>query len=235
MDYTSRFGGKAQQDEPDAPEEPEPDPGPEQNGELEEAARRYGELKRAITDMMFVVDGTGLFLDMNAQFAWRLGYNPPDLLKMHLYEVVSGDAGDPRQKMMPFFARNGGRQALVAKNGRRVPVTVGAVSRYDEAGQFAGALVVCRGLDEGETRAGAIADAAQEMNQPLSGIYGYSELLKGSVAPRDPAYRYAKKIYEQSERLASLVRRIKSEQGLPPSGLAQNERQGNAEEQETDR
>ena len=203
--------------------------------ELEETTKRYGELKRAITDLMFMVDGTGRFLDMNEQFAWRLGYSSGELSWKRLYEVVDGKAEDPRQKMMPFFARSGGRQTLVAKGGQRIVVSVSSVGRYTEDGQFAGALVVCRVLDEGVNRAGAIAEAAQEMNQPLSGIYGYSELLKGSVAPRDPAYRYAKKIYEQSERLAALVRRIKAEQGLPPDGLAPDGRPSEPGEQEADR
>jgi PAS domain S-box-containing protein len=187
--------------------------------QLEEAARRYGELKRAIGDMMFVVDSAGRFLDVNDRLAARLGYAGSELFEMKLYEVVKDDAEDPRQRMMPFFARSAGLQTLRARSGEEVQVAVSSVGRYDEAGQFAGALVVCREVPKEEEHAGAIADAAQEMNQPLSGIYGYSELLKGSVGPRDPAYRYARKIYEQSERLASLVKRIKAEQGAPPRVL----------------
>ncbi|MBN1917976.1 MAG: PAS domain S-box protein [Verrucomicrobia bacterium] len=203
--------------------------------ELEEIARRYDDLKRAITSLLFVVDGAGRFLDVNEEFSRRLGYFPSELAGMRLYEIIDGKAEDPRQKMMPFFARNGGRQTLVAKDGRRVAVSPSSVGRYTEDGRFAGALVVCRALDEGKERVGAIEEAAQEMNQPLSGIYGYSELLKGTVGPRDPAYRYAKKIYEQSERLAALVKRIKAEQGLPPDGLAPDVRPPEPGEQETDR
>jgi signal transduction histidine kinase len=169
--------------------------------ELEEIARRYRELKQAMADLMFVVDGAGRFLDVNEQFSRRLGYGPDELGGKRLYELVDGKAEDPRQRMMPFFARNGGQQVL----------------------------------DEGQSRSGAIEEAAQEMNQPLSGIYGYSELLKGSVGTRDPAYRYAKKIYEQSERLAALVKRIKAEQGLPPDGLAPGGQPSEPGEQEADR
>jgi len=220
----------------DSQENTSPAPPPVgRSSELEEIAQRYRELKRAIPDLMFVVDGAGRFLDMNEQFARRLGYSPDELGRKRLYEVVDGKAEDPRQKMMPFFARSGGRQTLVAKNGQRITVAVSAVSRYTEEGQFAGALVVSRVLDDGQNRAGVIAEAAQEMNQPLSGIYGYSELLKSSVTPHDPAYRYAKKIYEQSERLAALVRRIKAEQGLPPDGLAPGARPSEPGEQEADR
>jgi len=149
---------------------------------------------------------------MNERFAQRIGYGASELQAMKLYEVVEGDAEDPRQKMMPFFARSGGRQVLRAKDGERLPVVVSSVGRYTQAGQFAGALVVCRDAAGQGAGADAISHAAQEMNQPLSGIYGYSELLKGSVGPQDPAYRYAKKIYEQSERLASLVKKIKAQQ-----------------------
>jgi PAS domain S-box-containing protein len=176
-----------------------------------------------MAEMMFVVDGTGRFLDTNERRTHRLGYSVTELVAMRLYEVVDGEAEDPRQKMMPFFARSGGRQVLVARSGDRVPVLVSSVGRYSEAGQFAGAVVVCREVTGDGPGATTLADAAQEMNQPLAGIYGYSELLKGSVGPRDPAYRYAKKIYEQSERLASLVKRIKADQGVAPDGPPQNE------------
>ncbi len=212
---------------------PGPDAEAKRLAELEETARRYRELKRAIGDMMFVVDGRGRFLDVNERFTRRLGYGASELFEMKLYEVVEDEAEDPRQRMMPFFARSGGRQTLRAKNGERMHVLVSSVGRYDEVGQFAGALVVCRDVSDDKGNAEAIVEAAQEMNQPLSGIYGYSELLKGSVGPRDPAYRYARKIYEQSERLASLVKRIKAEQGVPPSGLASG-KQPNKREKEED-
>jgi PAS domain S-box-containing protein len=232
MTYT---GNRPEDSEDNAPPAPCPTDDPQRVSDLGEIARRYRELKRAMTDLMFVVDATGRFLDSNEQFSWRLGYGPSELAQKRLYELVDGKAEDARQKMMPFFARNGGRQVLVAKNGQRITVTVSSVGRYTEDNRFAGALVVCRVHDEGQDRAGAIAEAAQEMNQPLSGIYGYSELLKGSVAPRDPAYRYAKKIYEQSERLAALVRRIKAEQGLPPNGLGQGAQPSEPGDQEADR
>jgi len=210
MSYIGRW-----QDQNQGPREPDQEAVTQvqRQAELEETARRYRELKRAMGDMMFVVDGTGRFLDMNERFAQRIGYGASELVAMKLYEVVEGEAEDPRQKMMPFFARSGGRQTLQTKDGGRLPVLVSSVGRYTQAGQFAGALVVCRDAADQAPGAEAIADAAQEMNQPLSGIYGYSELLKGSVGAQDPAYRYAKKIYEQSERLASLVKRIKAQQG----------------------
>lgn len=191
--------------------------------EIEEVARRYAELKRAMPDMMFVVDGTGCFLDANDRFIRRLGYEVAELTQMKLYQVVEDDAEDPRQRMMPFFARSGGMRVLRSKAGERLPVVVNSVARYDDAGRFTGALVVCREVPADEAKSEAITRTAQEMNQPLAGIYGYSELLKGSVGPRDPAYKYARKIYEQSERLASLVRRIKTEQGGAPDDVASDE------------
>jgi len=202
--------------------EPRAEIGPEgpRLAELEETARRYRELKRALPAMMFVVDGTGRFLDVNERFMACLGYGPAEVYGKKLYELVEDEAEDPRQRMMPFFARSGGRRTLIARNGRRVQVLASSVGRYDAAGQFCGATVVCRELGTGEDRAEAIATAAQEMSQPLSGIYGYSELLKSKVGRHDPAYRYARKIYEQSERLATLVKRIKAEQGTPPDGLS---------------
>jgi len=187
--------------------------------ELEETVRRYGELKLAMTDMMFVVDGAGLFLDANERLAARLGFTIAELSQMKLYELVEDDAEDPRQKMMPFFARSGGPRSLLTKAGERVRVFVSSVGRYDEAGQFSGAVVVCREAGTGEERTETIAGTALEMNQPLAGIYGYSELLRTTVGAREPAQRYVKQIYEQSERLARLVRRIRAQQGMPPGGI----------------
>ena len=55
-----------------------------------------------------------------------------------------------------------------------------------------------------------LTEVQGEVNQPLAGISGYSELLRKSVGREDPAYRYATKIYEQSQRLAGLVKKINS-------------------------
>lgn len=61
-------------------------------------------------------------------------------------------------------------------------------------------------------RAAMIAElagtAAHELNQPLTSIMGYSELLRRRLAADDPSLRPVDIIYREAERMAEIVRKI---------------------------
>jgi PAS domain S-box-containing protein len=50
--------------------------------------------------------------------------------------------------------------------------------------------------------------AAHELNQPLTSVMGYSELLKRKIKEDDPLFRSVDIIYRESERMAEIVRKI---------------------------
>lgn len=49
---------------------------------------------------------------------------------------------------------------------------------------------------------------AHELNQPLTSVTGYAELLKRKLKGDDPANRYVDIIYREAERMAEIVRKI---------------------------
>ena len=61
-------------------------------------------------------------------------------------------------------------------------------------------------------RAALIAElagtAAHELNQPLTSIMGYSELLRRRLREDDPTARSIDIIYREAERMAEIVRKI---------------------------
>jgi len=50
--------------------------------------------------------------------------------------------------------------------------------------------------------------AAHELNQPLTSVMGYSELLKRRLEPATPAFEAAGVIHSEAERMAEIVRKI---------------------------
>jgi signal transduction histidine kinase len=50
--------------------------------------------------------------------------------------------------------------------------------------------------------------AAHELNQPLTSVMGYAELLKRRLDPAAPGYSAAEVIFNEAERMAEIVRKI---------------------------
>ncbi|HVE81492.1 MAG TPA: histidine kinase dimerization/phospho-acceptor domain-containing protein, partial [Myxococcales bacterium] len=66
-------------------------------------------------------------------------------------------------------------------------------------------------LEESERNAVIVAlagTAAHELNQPLTSVMGYAELLKRKLPPEDAAFRPVEIIYREAERMAEIVRKI---------------------------
>ncbi|MFW5879011.1 MAG: histidine kinase dimerization/phospho-acceptor domain-containing protein [Myxococcota bacterium] len=49
---------------------------------------------------------------------------------------------------------------------------------------------------------------AHELNQPLTSVMGYADLLRRRIAPTDPNYRAIDIVFRESERMAEIVRKI---------------------------
>ncbi|MBI5495198.1 MAG: PAS domain S-box protein [Deltaproteobacteria bacterium] len=121
------------------------------------------------------------------------------------------------------------RKAIVVKGGDQVPVSLTASIVY-EGGEEVATVGIFTDLRERikiedklsaaqerllETeRATVVAQlagaAAHELNQPLTSILGYAEMLKRKVAEADPMRRSVDIIFREGERMADIVRKIGS-------------------------
>jgi PAS domain S-box-containing protein len=119
------------------------------------------------------------------------------------------------------------RQEIVTRSGERVPVNMTASIIYEGDRELAtvGIFTDLRDrmeleqqlsaakdrLDEAEKNAVIVAlagTAAHELNQPLTSVMGYAELLRRKLKEDDFAYRPIDTIYREAERMAEIVRKI---------------------------
>jgi PAS domain S-box-containing protein len=119
------------------------------------------------------------------------------------------------------------RQEIVAKNGERVPVSMTASIIYEGERESATVGIftdlrdrvqlerklsdVENRLEESEKTSVIVelaGTAAHELNQPLTSVMGYADLLKRKLKEDDFAYRPVEIIYREAERMAEIVRKI---------------------------
>jgi PAS domain S-box-containing protein len=119
------------------------------------------------------------------------------------------------------------RQEIVTKSGERVPVNMTGSILYEGASEVAmvGILRDLRDrvqlerklsdanlrLERSERSAEMIAlagTAAHELNQPLTSVLGYAELLKRKLPPDDFAWAKVDIIHKEAERMKEIVRKI---------------------------
>jgi len=119
------------------------------------------------------------------------------------------------------------RVEVLTRAGERVPVTVSASLLFEGVEEIAWVAILVdqrerisierrlttaeEKLKESEKQA-MIAElagaAAHELNQPLTSVLGYADLLRRKTPATDPAFRSIDIIYRESERMAEIVRKI---------------------------
>jgi PAS domain S-box-containing protein len=101
--------------------------------------------------------------------------------------------------------------SMVYEGGREV-ATVGVVSDLREQLRIEERLAQAQEKLLVSERQAVIAElagtTAHELNQPLTSVMGYSELLKKRMVPSDPHYRAIDTILREAERMAEIVRKI---------------------------
>ena len=119
------------------------------------------------------------------------------------------------------------RQDLINRAGEHVPVNMTASILYEGGREVATVGIFTdlrdrmqleRKLSDAETRleeseknaviVALAGTAAHELNQPLTSVMGYAELLKRKLKPEDFAFRPVDIIYREAERMAEIVRKI---------------------------
>lgn len=121
----------------------------------------------------------------------------------------------------------GMRTEVVASDGERVPVSVSAALLY-EGDTPVGSVGIFTDLRErvrmeqklaeaqeqllAQERQAIVAElagaAAHELNQPLTSVMAYSELLKRKLGQESPGFAAAEVIFKEAERMAEIVRKI---------------------------
>jgi PAS domain S-box-containing protein len=119
------------------------------------------------------------------------------------------------------------RAEVLTRSGERVPVSVSASLLQEGSEEMAWVAILVdqrerlsieRRLTHAEEKlretekqamiAELAGAAAHELNQPLTSVLGYADLLKRKIPAGDPGYRPVEIIYREAERMAEIVRKI---------------------------
>ncbi len=202
--------------------------------ELRQTKEFLENLIQSSVDAIIATDTDGRVLLFNRAAEQMLGYSVRDVVGEVNINIFyqEGEAQDVMQKLRSDAYGGRGRlrmvrKDLVARNGDIVPVNLTAATIYEETREVATVSIlsdlrerrrieeklsqVQKKLQLTERQAVAVelaGVAAHELNQPLTSILAYAELLKRRAGADHPDQRAIEVICSEAERMASIVRKI---------------------------
>jgi PAS domain S-box-containing protein len=186
-------------------------------------AEREGDLRGLFdqaSDMIFAYDAAGRFTRANRATLEALGYTLDELREKTIVEL-SDDSGRFGPLDVPSDISGTLDSVLVARDGRRVPIDLrtnvvrrdGEVVEVQAIGRQLGAR---RELENRRLEAARLKTAielasatAHNLNQPLTGIIGFVDLLLADCDDKEAA-EALRAIQKQAARMADIVRKMKT-------------------------
>ena len=203
-------------------------------GELRKTKDFLENLIQSSVDGIIAADLTGKIILFNRGAELLTGYSAEEALG-HLTAHDIYPPGDAFE-LMGYLRMEayGGRgrltstpRTVLTKDKEEVPVSMSAAIVYEDGLEIASVGVLTdlrprmrienkleeaqRKLQLSERQAGAMelaGAAAHELNQPLTSIMGYAELMKKRASEDDPNAKAVRIIARETERMAKIVRRI---------------------------
>ena len=193
----------------------------ERTGELMASERRYRELIEGAPEMIHQLDEEGRFLTVNRTQLETLGYRLEELLQRPLASICPDDQAERVADHLRRIRERGKSELVtqfVRRDGSRLDVEIRASAVREEDGSF----LLSRGFAHDTTRRKRlemqliqadklstiglmVSGVAHDVNNPLTGISGYAEMLlgQGGLTPElESSLRF---IYSESERAARIV------------------------------
>ena len=189
----------------------------------------------ASVDAIIAADMHGRILLFNTGAEHIYGWPQTEVIgKMHVTELYPPGGARDVMRMLKAPGHGGvGRLEpirfdAVDRHGRRVPITLSAAMILDELGRPYATVGIFTDLREKlrveerlqqaqeklaiSEKQALIAElagtAAHELNQPLTSVMGYAELLARKTTAGTPEHRAASVIAKEAERMADIVRKI---------------------------
>jgi PAS domain S-box-containing protein len=203
-------------------------------GELRKTSDFLERLIDSAIDGIICADMRGNILIFNQGAARLYGYSPGEVVgKLPVWKLYP--EGVARAIMTELRSSDHGgvgrmeptRREIVTKDGELVPVSLAASIVYEDGREIATVGIVSdlrerikieQRLAQAQEKllvtekqaliAELAGTTAHELNQPLTSVMGYSELLKKKMSPDDVHYRAVDIILREAERMAEIVRKI---------------------------
>lgn len=206
--------------------------------EMAEALRQTSDfLERLIdssVDAIIAADMKGNIILFNKAAEAICGYTAQEVIgKLHVTHLYpEGMARELMKKLRSGESGGPGRLAssravIISRTGERIPVNLAASIIYEGSRETATVglftdlrdrLQLERKLTDAEARlleseknaviVALAGTAAHELNQPLTSVMGYAELLKRKLVETDPSFRAVDIIHREAERMAEIVKKI---------------------------
>lgn len=192
-------------------------------------------LIRASVDAIIATSARGEILLFNPGAERITGWRADEIVgKQHVSVLYPGDGAREVMRMIRSTQHGGPgrleaiRWEVLDREGRRVPVQLSAAMLHDGQGRPSGTVGVFTDLREKlriemrlseaqqklaqSERQAIVAElagtAAHELNQPLTSVIAYAELLLRRTPEGDPVHRAASVISSEAHRMADIVRKI---------------------------
>ncbi len=203
--------------------------------ELRQTKEFLERLVDSSVDAVIAANMHGVVILFNKAAEAIFGFSAPDIIgQMHVTQLYA-DPALPFELMKKLRSSEYGgigrlntvRAEIVSRHKERIPVDMTASIIFEGSREVAtvGIFTDLRArlnlerklsdvemrLIESEKTAVVVALAgttAHELNQPLTSVMGYAELLKRKIKDDDPLARPVDIIYRESERMAEIVRKI---------------------------
>jgi two-component system NtrC family sensor kinase len=177
----------------------------------------------SITDLICLIDPEYRLIRVNRTLAQKLGMKPEQIIGKKCHQVFHNRLDSP----CPECAH---RQAMVTKKPFTLEMKgisgdevflISAFPRFSSKGEFIGSVYVLRDISEqkrlreqlvqSEKMAAVgqlVSGVAHELNNPLAGVMGYSQLLLMNNGLDSKTQNYLNKISKESDRAKNIVNNL---------------------------
>ena len=202
--------------------------------ELEHTRNFLQSLIDASVDAIVAADMKGTIILFNGGAERLYGYKRADIVhKMNVRKLYPGDGARDVMRLIRSEERGGVgrleplRTEAIDQDGNVFPISLTAATIYENGAAAATFGIFAdlrervrveeqlaqahRKLEMSEKQAllAELAGAtAHELNQPLTSVMGYADLLMRKLGPDSPAHHAAQVIQDQAQRMAEIVRKI---------------------------
>jgi two-component system, cell cycle sensor histidine kinase and response regulator CckA len=194
---------------------------------LRESEEKYRKVLSANPDPVVVYDDEGKVIYFNAAFTRVFGWRLEDRLNQKM-DVFVPDENWPETRMMIEKVKAGEdfygiETQRITKDKKRVDVSISGAVYRDSEGRPVGSIISLRDITAKKRlkaeamRAGHLASigelaagVAHEINNPISGIIGYAEILQDRAIAQESNGDIPEKIIKEGERIADIVKNLLS-------------------------
>lgn len=210
--------------------------------ELSQASRHYWTLFDASSDAIFLETADGSIFDCNKACEKMYGYSQSELLKMNARDLVPGSVVEMLENFTPELesARSTGRSIQLDAAGRRkdgsvfpseVIVNFIKINGHECYAVTVRDITIRRELENSRVRyetqvmqlqkldhLGQMASGlANDFNNLLTGIMGYSDLMMRELPPDGGCREKARRIVEAARKASEIIQQLMAYSGRMPT------------------